>query len=114
MDPAQRIVTRMPLSDLWDKSGQLNAHRVKHVGRKEITQLLRDASTFVVADVGHPLRWIPEKDRFNFWKTEVKDHMVPAEVNSFYLEDYPNEYCFVASVWHCVESKPVVVLERHH
>jgi hypothetical protein len=27
MDPAQRIVTRMPLRDLWRDAGLLDAHR---------------------------------------------------------------------------------------
>jgi len=60
MDPAQRIVTQMPLSDLWKDAGLINAHRHGRVGRDDISKLLRDGSTFVVADLGHPLRWIPE------------------------------------------------------
>jgi len=114
MNPAQRVVTHMPLSDLWSQTGPLKAHRLKSVGREEITQLLRDGSTFVVADVGHPLRWIPEQDRFTFWKSEVEGHLVPAEVNGFCPEAYPGEYCYVASKWHAIGSKPIVVLEKHH
>ena len=80
MDPAQRIVTQMPLSDLWKDAGLINAHRHGRVGRDDISKLLRDGSTFVVADLGHPLRWIPEQDRSTFWKAEVQDHLVPADV----------------------------------
>ena len=71
--------------------------------------LLRDGSTFVVADVGHPLRWIPEQDRLSFWKAEVKDHLVPAKDDDFILDA-----CYVASVWHCIGVAPVIVLEKHH
>ena len=53
VDPSQLIVTRMPLTNLWDEKGHLNAHRVKHVGWEEISQFLRDGATFVVAEVGH-------------------------------------------------------------
>jgi hypothetical protein len=77
VDPSQRIVTCIPLTNLWDEKGQLNAHRVRRARRKEISQLLRIGSTFVVSDVGHPLRWIPEQDRFTFWKTEVRDRLAP-------------------------------------
>jgi len=115
MHPSQRIVTRMPLANLWDDEGQLNAHRVRHVGRKEIAQLLRDGlKTFVVADVGLPLRWIPEQDRFTFWKAEVRDRLVPVEAHSFYLEDYSNEFCYIASEWRRSDSEPIVVLEKCH
>jgi hypothetical protein len=114
MDPAQRIVTRIPLRDLWRDAGLLDAHRHGRVGRNEIPKLLRDGSTLVVADVGHPLRWIPEQDRFTFWKAEVKDHLVPAQDDSFYYDTYPKGYCYVASVWHCVGAAPVIVLEKYH
>ena len=114
MDPAQRIVTQMPLSDLWKDAGLINAHHHGRVGRDDISKLLRDGSTFVVADLGHPLRWIPEQDRFTFWKAEVKDHLVPADEDRFHFDAYPRGYCYVASVWRCVGSGPVVVLEKHH
>ena len=56
-----------------------------NVTRLEISKLLRDGSTFVVADVEHPLRWIPEQDRFTFWKTEAEDHLVSAEDDGFII-----------------------------
>ena len=71
--------------------------------RLEISKLLRDGSTFVVADVGHPLRWIPEQDRLTFWQ-EAEDQLVPAEDDGFNLDAYPKGYCYVGSVWHCVGS----------
>ena len=114
MDPSHRIVTSMPLSHLWGKEGQLEAQRVRRVGNDEISELMRNGSTFVVADVGHPLRWIPEQDRFAFWKAEVKGRLVPPHADRFCLEAYPNEYCYVASVWRCAGSKSVIVLEKHH
>jgi len=114
MDPSKRIVTSMPLSHLWDKEGQLKAHRVRCVGKDEISELMQNGSTFVVADVGHPLRWIPEQDRFTFYKAEVKGRLVPLEADRFCLEAYPKEYCYVASVWRCTGSKSVIVLEKHH
>jgi hypothetical protein len=104
----------MPLTNLWDEKGHLNAYRVRRVGRNEISQLLRNGSTFVVADVGHPLHWMPEQYRFSFWKAEVRDHLVPVELDRFYLEDYPNEYCYIASEWHWPGAKPIVVLEKYH
>ena len=114
MHSSQLIVTRMPLTNLWDETGQLDAQRVRHVGQKEIAQLLRNGSTLVVADVGHPLRWIPEQDRFTFWKAEVKDHLAPLEIDALRLEGYPGEYCYIASLWDCAGSRPIVLLEKVH
>jgi hypothetical protein len=43
----------------------------------------------VVADVAHPLRWIAEQDRFTFWKAEVRDRLVPVEVDTSTLKPSP-------------------------
>jgi hypothetical protein len=114
MHPSQLIVTSMPLNKLWDRDGLLQAHRVRPVGKEEIADLLRSGSTFVVADVGHPLRWIVAQDRFNFWKIEVKEHLASPETDDLCLKAYPNEYCYIASEWRCAGSIPVVLLEKHH
>jgi hypothetical protein len=62
MDSAQRIVTSTPLTELWNSKGLLDARRAENVGEADIVQLLRDGSSFVVAEVGQPLRWISEGD----------------------------------------------------
>ena len=114
MDSAPRIVTCTPLTELWDSNGVLDAHRVEYVGVADIVQLLRDGSTFVVAAAGQPLRWVSEGDRFAFWKTEVKCRLVPPDSDGFRLDDYPGNYCYVAAVWKCASSAPIIVLEKHH
>ena len=71
----------------------------------------------VVAEVGQPLRWISEGDRFAFWKSEkseVKCRLVAPDATGFCLDDYPNRYCYVAAVWQCGRSTTVIVLEKHH
>jgi hypothetical protein len=114
MDAAQRIVVGLPLYELWTDKGRLHARRAERVGEAEIVHLLQDGSTFVVADVGKPLRWIPSADRFAFWKAELKCRLVPLDVDSFDLNDYAGSYCYLASVWRDESSSPIVVLEMHH
>jgi hypothetical protein len=114
MDTRQKIVTQLPLSELWNSGGPLDACRVEGVGEADIARLLRDGSSFVVAEVGLPLRWIAERDRFTFWKTEVKCRLVAADADGFYLADYPDGYCYVAAMWKCASTVPVIVLEKHH
>ena len=114
MDTRQKIVTQIPLTELWNSSGPLNAFRVEGLGETDIVRLLRDGASFVVAGVGLPLRWISEDDRFAFWKTEVRCRLVAPEADGFCLDDYPGSYCYVAAMWKCASTAPVIVLEKHH
>jgi hypothetical protein len=59
MKPDQRVVTEIPLAELWDASGPVVARRGPRLGDPEIRALLQGAGLvqFVVADaVGAPLR----------------------------------------------------------
>jgi hypothetical protein len=109
-----RIVTRTPLTELWDSKGVLDARRAENGGENDIVRLLGDGSSFVVAAVGQPLRWISESDRFDFWKVEVKCRLVAPETDEFRLDDYPGNYCYVAAMWKCASTPAVIVLEVHH
>ena len=114
MDSAQRIVTSVPLTELWNSEGMLDACRTENVGEADIVQLLRNGSNFVVAEVGLPLRWMSERDRFAFWKAEVWSRLVAPDQDGFRLDDYPGNYCNVAAMWECASSTSVIVLEKHH
>jgi hypothetical protein len=114
MDTTQKIVTQMPLIELWNSDGPLDARRAENLGEPEIKRLLRDGSSFVVADVGLPLRWISEDDRFAFWKAEVKCRLVAPDADGFHLDEYPGNYCYVAAIWKGASSAAIIVLEKHH
>ncbi|MBR1089348.1 hypothetical protein JQ621_17930 [Bradyrhizobium manausense] len=114
MDPVYRVVTQLPLTELWRGEGALDVRRAEDVSEVDIKLLLRNGSTFVVADVGKPLMWIPEVDRFAFWKAEVKDRLVSSGTRSFRLDDYVGGYCYTATVWRSTSAAPVIVLEMHH
>jgi hypothetical protein len=114
MDTTQKIVTQTPLTELWNSSGPLDAFRVENLGETDIARLLQNGSSLVVAEAGLPLRWIAEGDRFAFWKAEVKCRLVAADADVFQLEDYPDSYCYVASMWKGASSISIIVLEKHH
>jgi hypothetical protein len=114
LDTAQKIVTQTPLTELWNTNGPLDARRAENLGETDIKRLLRDGSTFAVAETGQPLRWIAEGDRFAFWKAEVKFRLVAPDADGFHLDDYPGNYCYVASMWKGASSRPIIVLEKHH
>jgi hypothetical protein len=96
MDPSQRIVIRIPVSELWDSTGSLPVEKRRTLTTGEIASLLRQGRVrFVVADIGHRLEWIPLQQCYEFWKTEVKPRI--ADMEQFDLENFPDAYCYVAS-----------------
>jgi hypothetical protein len=108
-------VTRLPLDRLWDGTGPLRLVKRRPVGPVEIADLLRAGWVrFVVANVGHPLRWVPPEECYRFWKAEVKPRTVAADAESFDLADFSDSYCYVATEWGGDGATPVVVLETHH
>jgi len=114
MDAALRIVTRLPLEELWQGDRKVIGSRLRPLTAKEITQLLReDTVQFVVADVGHELRWIAPADCYEFWKSEVKPHLTESDTRIL-PSNFPDEYCYTASYWGRVGESPVVLLERYH
>ena len=77
MLPEQRVVTVLPLPELWNDRGPVVATRGAALGEPEIAQLMAEAgATFVVADVGHALAWVPGHERFAFWRRDVKGRVV--------------------------------------
>jgi hypothetical protein len=115
MDAKLRKVTRIPLEELWRPNGPVIGPRIRMLNQGEIAELLREGQIeFVVADVDHHLRWIAPQDCFDFWKNEVKRHLVEAD-SRIDLESFPGTFCYTASQWENVNPEiPIILLERHH
>lgn len=108
-----RIVTRLPLGELWDDAGHVVAERQRDLVAADIAGLLRLGPVrFVVADIGHPLRWVPIADCFRFWKDEVKSRVGDPAGSS--LDDFPGGYSYFAAEWVPADGPPVVLLESCH
>jgi hypothetical protein len=117
MRPDQRVVTRLPLTELWDAHGVLRFEPRRPVGRDQVADLLRSGRVrFVLANCGDPLKWVPSEDSYRFWKKEVKPHIVEPGVaeGGFRLEDWPGDYRYVATEWGEGDQDAVVLLETHH
>jgi hypothetical protein len=109
----QKIVTRIPLTELWDASGKLTDERVRDLDTSSITELLRAGPVqFVVADCGLKLRWIPTPQRFDFWKRARPQIADPGK--PIYLKQFPNETAYSASEWRGRTGECLVLLEKHH
>ena len=114
MDIAKKIVTKLPLEELWNEKGMLHARRVSScLNAADVIDMIKAGATFVIADVGQPPRWIDSAHRFDFWQTEVKPRLADVEQHAF-LERYPGGYFYFASKWQLSDGLPLIVIERHH
>jgi hypothetical protein len=108
-----KIVTRLPLVELSNNSGQVIAEIRGDLVATDIVNLLRFGPVqFVIANVGDPLRWIPLTDCFCFWKSEVRPHL--ANSSNVTLDEFPDEYCYFAQEWSTDSGPPIVVLSMSH
>ena len=117
MKPSERIVTRIPLTSLWDTDGELALDRGPRIGCERVRELLRcGLVTFYVANVGKSLRRIPSDETFEFWKVEAKPRLVEPEASDrgFLLESFPDERCYVGSEWSGAKAGSVILLEMYH
>jgi hypothetical protein len=114
MDVQLRIVTRLPLEEVWRDDGFATTSRRRELSKDDITELLRAGLVqFVIADVGAALQWIQLHDCYQFWKDEAKPHL--ASESAAVLENFPGEYCYFASEWDNGAGLPrIVVLEKAH
>lgn len=68
---------------------------------------------FVVADIGEPPRWIPNNETFDFWREEIRPHLAEPETSVF-LEDFPNQYCYLASKWKAYTGETIILFSKAH
>jgi hypothetical protein len=113
MRPDQRIVTKLPLTELWDETGTLPGERIRHLDGNLIRGLMGTGQVqFIVANCGAKLNWIPMQERFDFWKAirpQVADALKP-----IFLERFPNQTAYIASEWRGRAGECLILLEMHH
>ena len=113
MKPEQRIVTKLPLSELWDQRGTLFGERIRYLDQNLVRELLSTGPVqFIVADCGASLNWIPTQKRFEFWKAirpQVAD-----ETHCIQLDHFPNDTAYIASEWRGRTGECLILLEKHH
>ena len=111
MDPRLRVVIAMPLEELWDDDGAFG-RRVEHLSADQIKAILKLGPVRLVeADVGEPLRWTALDDCYARWK-QVSANV--ANADRFFLEDFPDQWAFVASEWEGRLGERLILFEKHH
>ena len=114
MDTSAKLVTRLPLVELWRENGSKTTSRLRWLCQEEIQIILRAGTVqFVVADVGQIPTWIPLTACYDFWKKELKPHLAKPEIEAI-LQDFQGDYCYYASEWENPDGPPIVVCEKSH
>lgn len=111
-----RVVTRLPVDEIWSEQGQISRRRIRDLSGQDIKQLLTLGSVrFVVADVGWPLMWVALEQRFNFWKDEVQLHLLDPVVIQYGVqsESFPGGYSYEASEWEWPDGSLVLLTKWH-
>jgi hypothetical protein len=107
-----KVVTQLPLRELWRDDGFSTTTRGKSLSLDEVREFLAFGPVqFVVADVGMPPRWIPASQCFVFWKNEAKPHLASTKASR---SEFTGGYCYFASQWEAETATPIVLLEKHH
>jgi hypothetical protein len=114
MNPKDRIVLKIPVEKIWDDQTELDLERVSYLSKMELIQILRNGQVqFVLADVGKKLMWIDQSSCYSFWKNEIQPHFVENPFRIF-LNQFRNEYAYLASQWRGITNAPVILLEKLH
>lgn len=112
MNPADRVVTQLPLTELWDEHGSVPGRRGRWVSRPEIKAALRDRDAeLVILDIGHKPYWVRGSARFDWWKNELAAHLIETERR--YLEELPDGYGYFAAEW-LGAPRRIVLFEKVH
>lgn len=114
MEKSKKIVMLIPLTKLWTDQEDIAAERGKYLTAENIKEILKkNPVEFVIADVGLKLNWISFDKSFDFWKSEVKQHLAN-DPNFINLDSFPENYAYVASEWVGEIQIPIILLEKYH
>jgi len=114
MDPANRQVIKIPLTDLFDAQGRVEATRGVDLDAAAIAQHLRAGAPIVLARIGAPLEWLRGDEFVACWKSELKPRLWAPDRDHIELEDFPDDRAWRATAWHLNDGSDVIVFEEHH
>jgi hypothetical protein len=114
MKLSKKIIQTIPLSAIWTDQKEIQAKRITYLTSLEIITMLRaSVYSFVVADIGQKLKWVDEANSFDFWKSEIKQHLTDF-IDKIETETFPNGYAYVASKWVKDNGDVIILLEKYH
>jgi hypothetical protein len=116
VEPDKRIVTRMPLVELWTHEGApFPATRVRWLVSSEAHDLVKQRPDLdlVVARGGERIQWLYGDEKWTFWKEELKGRIADPE-GPIYREDFEDELYYLVSEWAAPGiERPILLAEKH-
>ena len=110
----QRIVTKIPLEELWTDSAILSHKRQKYLTERQAFDLILASKTpIAIASCGLRLSWIQPNDTLNAFKQQIRGRIVN-DPDRIVLEEYEEEWCYLASEWVNAEGGKILLLETFH
>jgi hypothetical protein len=107
----ERIVTKIPLTEIWDDTGALTGERIRYLDQDTLRELVHSSCVqFIVADPGIELNWIPTEKRFEFWKT-IRPQIADS-TKRIYLKQFPNGVAYIAFDWRGRAGECLILLEK--
>jgi hypothetical protein len=114
MELSQRIVTKMPMDSIWTENEELKSERKEYLSQNQVSEILKEGPLqFLIADVGNKLIWTKVDECYKMYKSYFKDHIL-RDVNYINLDDYKDNFCYLASLWIGESKTPVILLEKFH
>ncbi|GGG46790.1 hypothetical protein [Bizionia arctica] len=114
MDNSLKIVSKIPIIELWSAEELIEAKRERYLTKDELTEILKKYPVeFVIASLGENLKWIPVNKCFENWRSKIKDH-VTNKNDRINLEEFPKEFAYIASEWSGNIQTPIILLEKYH
>jgi hypothetical protein len=114
---ANKIVlldTSLLIQEFWDSDKVLQAKREAYLTKEDIRCLLKvQPVAFVVANPGNLLKWINPSDCYSLWKNQAEPHMAN-DLEQIYIDNFPDQYAFIASKWSSSSQVPIILLEQIH
>jgi hypothetical protein len=110
----QRIVTTIPLEQIWTETEILPHERQEFLNEQQVYDLLQNGNVpIMLASCGLKPTWISPQEALARFKREIKDHIVN-NPDKIVLEDYEDEWCYLASIWTDTHEEKVLLLETYH
>lgn len=114
MTQAQRIVTKIPLDELWTDSEIVSYKRQEYLTERQVQELVFKGDIAVAeASCGLKLSWVSPNSAIEFYKKQIKGHIVN-DPDRIILADYEDEWCYLASLWSSADGQKAILLETYH
>lgn len=109
-----RKVMKLPLEELWNSEGTIEAERIQFLVKSKIPAFLKKKNIrLVLARLEYEPIWIEAPDQAEAWKRELRSHVCDKLEEGCSLDEFTGEYFFFASYWETPGKDPIILFEMY-